>query len=630
LEDIYLRTFQREFALRPVEYGIAPRSIYLVGEGYAETRLRAQAMFTDLAAGVFIRPDDPDVAQALLASRHRDLERHRWEVEGLLGMALLAERAGNASAVPTILREFRVKSVAVRRGVAGYGETTAAKIRRLRYYHVMDEQPDWDLELADALASAGDATGARYYYERATKVLLAADAEAGDARLDAAVRGALRCDALVAAAGGNRLYGGGRLFFPVATPASYAAAATVDEFYGNYKPALLRLRAGVYRYPRDVPLALRLASFYARRGLPVKEKEALNAPGVRDDIRVRYARAAAAAREGDRAGARALAGDLERDTPGDILPYLMSAQTERDAGAYDAALAALERARENIPPGSLWASRYAAVIRAEGGDAGPYFVRARRLNPFDAEPYIVDADDLLGQGKAAEGISLLRRAVDVDPASSWARLSLADGYRRLDRDGAVRRAFETALAYDEVGSPVALAYDDYLKNRGDKRARERVLTAAIRRDPTNAALRLRLGEIRLAAGDFERGIQLLRMAVALEPTDAGANAALGYSYLNAGKPAKAIPCLETARSAVPGPEGDNYRVLLADAYIEVGRNEDALRELDAVTQADKLAKAFYLRAKTYYNMGRPEDAAAAAARALALDPSLTDARGFIP
>ena len=196
----------------------------------------------------------------------------------------------------------------------------------------------------------------------------------------------------------------------------------------------------------------------------------------------------------------------------------------------------------------------------------------------------------------------------------------------MGRRDEAEATYRAGVEREGFGSPITLAFDDYFKEAGDVAGRRRVLEAALMRDPADATLRTRLGEIALESGERERGLKWLKEAVALEPASAAANAALGFYYRNHGDAAAAVGYLERARAASPG--ADPYRILLADAYIETGRYRDALGELDEVDEPARLPKALALRAKAYYNLGDGKAAAAAASRALELDPELIEAEEF--
>ncbi len=628
LEEIYAAEFREKFALGGPGARIAGVAAYRLGEGYAETRLRSNAVFRDLEASGVIRPDDAGVGLALFPSPRPDVEERRWELQSLLGMALLAENGGQTSALPEITASFEAVADALRANLPRPGVPPKAEADRLGYYALTEEKPVWDLELAGVLLARGDGRGARRYYARALTLLVAGAADPRDGRLGRAVTGVLKCDALVALAGGETR-GAGLPYVREPSPAAFVADAYAEEFYGNYKRALTRYRDGLARYPGDVGLLTASAEFYQRRGLRDKALELLAADAAPRDLALLRRRAEITERGGDLAGGLTEFRAIEREYPGDLVTYLAEARLYGEEGRFDEAAAAFERARRRIPPGSLWESRFAAALSVQGDveGAAAHYARARELNPFDLEPYVVWGEELCRLGRPDEGLQLLRDAVRVDPDSAWARRALAAAYEKLGRFGDAELTYEEGVAREGLGSPITLAYDDYLKRRAEGGARRRALEAALKRDPANATLYERLGELALAAGEAEKGINLLSAAVTLEPASPGANAALGFYYRTHGRAAAAVPYLERARAAAPG--AAPYRILLADAYVETGRYRDALAELDAVDEPPHLAKAFALRAKAYHNLGDRKAAAAAARRALELDSALAEAKEFV-
>ncbi len=629
LEDVYAAEFAGAFALGGPGARIAGAAAYRLGEGYAETRLRANALFTDLATSTIAPAGDRDVGLALFPSRRPDVEERRWELQSLLGMALLAGENGQTSAVPAVTAAFREVAEELRSDLPAPGPADTADVERLRYYTFAEEKPAWDLELADALLARGEAPVAGRYYARALTLLVAGESGAVDrGDLRRAVVGTLKCGALAALDGVPS--GSGVLpYVGEPSPAAFVAEAYAEEFYGDYKKALTRYREGLRLYPRDVGLLTEAAEFYERRGRYDKALGLLANEDAPRDLGLARRRAEVSERAGDRAAALAQLRSLEREYPGDLVTYLKEAEIYGEMGRTDEMKAVFERARRRIPPGSLWASRYAAAFLAQGDaeSAAAYYARARALDPFDLEPYVVWGEDLLGLGRPERGLRLLRGAVRINPDSTWARRALAAAYEALGRFDEAERTYEAGIAREGLGSPITLSCDDYFRRRGDDRARRRVLEAALKRDPANAVLYERLGELALAAGETERGLGLLAAAVAVEPASPEANAALGFFYRTHGRASAAVSYFERARAAAPG--AAPYRVLLADAYIEAGRPRDALGELDAVDEPAHRAKALALRAKAYYNLGDREAAAAAARRALELEPDLAEAKTFL-
>ncbi|UCH77528.1 MAG: hypothetical protein JSU81_07255 [Candidatus Coatesbacteria bacterium] len=623
LEEVYAAEYRRaDVAPDP-----ASPLAYRLGEGYAETRSEGRSVFAEVEELPGVSPREEAVAWALGLSAAPAVEPRRSELQSLLGLALLARRSGEAPAAAAFAAAFVERAAEVGREFPAGGAGERAYLDRLKYNRVHDERPEWNLTLAEASLLQGRPREARRYFDRAVELLLAAEVDARDERLARAVRGVLQSEALVALAGGAPR----EPALPpirVASPAAYAALARAAEFRGEYKDALLTLRGGVAAYPRDAGLRWRLAEFYERRGKDDKAGGVLAAAEAPRELELWRSRAQLLARSGAREKAEVRWAETEGAFPGDLVTYVGRARGYREDGEVGKAREILETARERVPPGSLWASRYGETLLAADDPEGAaaYYGEARRLNPFDLEPYVVWGSQLCRQGEE-EGLELLRAAVALAPASSWARRELAAGYLHLGREAEAEAVYREGVRLEGPGSPITLLYDDYYRERNDGAGRRRVLTAALARDPVNATLRARLGEVAMAEGNAEEGFRLLHEAVTLEPTAAGANAALGFYYRARREAATAVPYLERARAAAP--RNEKYRVLLAEVYVETGRNREALAELAAVTAPAWLPKALVLQAKAYYNLGERSAAAEAARRALELDPACSEAQPFI-
>jgi tetratricopeptide (TPR) repeat protein len=111
------------------------------------------------------------------------------------------------------------------------------------------------------------------------------------------------------------------------------------------------------------------------------------------------------------------------------------------------------------------------ILTAQGkGEAGlGHFERALELRPDFAEALIAVARERLNQKKYGEAISLLKRAVQLQPRNEAAHYSLMMAYRNSGDAAAAQR--EKALL-DELQKPPEGEFTEFLKKLGEKPAKQ--------------------------------------------------------------------------------------------------------------------------------------------------------------
>ena len=137
------------------------------------------------------------------------------------------------------------------------------------------------------------------------------------------------------------------------------------------------------------------------------------------------------------------------------------------------------------------------------------------------------------------------------------------------------------------------------------------------------------------SGNFDQAVTMLQQATQIDANQPILWARLGSAYLGAGGKAtgdqaktdytEAANAYQKAIALKPADGG--YHNNLGQAYVKLGKTDDAIKEYNAAAQADPTNAAMY-----YFNLGailtnsnKPDDAIAAFDKALAVDPTRADA-----
>lgn len=149
------------------------------------------------------------------------------------------------------------------------------------------------------------------------------------------------------------------------------------------------------------------------------------------------------------------------------------------------------------------------------------------------------------------------------------------------------RLFRDLLAKPDVEADRALAELLPLVTEGDSaHAAWRVFSALVDRDASGDATRLALAELAVAADHFTAGLQLAESVLARDTDNASALRLV--ALLRAANDA-APAALEAARRAAGGADEDQ-RFAVVETLIELGRNEEAHRELERLLEDESLAE----------------------------------------
>jgi adenylate cyclase len=149
---------------------------------------------------------------------------------------------------------------------------------------------------------------------------------------------------------------------------------------------------------------------------------------------------------------------------------------------------------------------------------------------------------------------------------------------------------------------------------------------AISLDETNPFAHSLLGDILRAKGQYEEAIAQGEKAVALSPNYSISQAQLGRTFLYAGRFEEALAWLEKAIRLDPIPM--NWMLTsVGVCYLHIGKLEDAVQEFKKVLSHNPNDILAAIRLVAAYSLlGRKEDASAAAAEVLRLNPKFSITR----
>jgi len=245
----------------------------------------------------------------------------------------------------------------------------------------------------------------------------------------------------------------------------------------------------------------------------------------------------------------------------------------------------------------------------QSAQATAAFEKALKLEPSETGPYVKLGTVFLEQGKRDRAVEAFKRAIalqekDEKEASGFLMLrkrlsatSNTDAYRGL------------ALAYLGLGK-----VDEAVA----------ALKQAVEKLPRDASARQALGEAYLAQGNFDGAVEQLKVRLDLEPTTE-ARLDLARALTKKGVAKEAEPLFKDIIKTEP--TNREARVGLVDLYVAMGRfaeAEDILKDMVEKDPADALALSRIGILKS--RMGRPDQALEPLEKAVALNPSLFDAR----
>ena len=312
--------------------------------------------------------------------------------------------------------------------------------------------------------------------------------------------------------------------------------------------------------------------------------------------------------------------------------YSRSAQSFLDRGnAYlakgnvDAAVLEFRNAVDKDPTFVAARLKLGEIYLKQGNGAGALaeYVRAADLLPNDANAQLKAGSLLLMAGRAEDAKARADKALAIDPKNTEALVLRANALAGLsDIDGAIA-LIQQAIALDPAASRQAnLGVFQFTKGR--HKEAEAAFRQAVATDPKSVLAQLSLAQFFWATGRMAEAEPAFKAALALDAGNVAANQALATFYVASGRASEAEPYF---KKVAHGSDAPAAKLALADYYINVKRNADALAVLEQLSASPRAwALARSRMAALHYSDGKTADAHREIDEVIAKQPSNAEAR----
>jgi tetratricopeptide (TPR) repeat protein len=282
-------------------------------------------------------------------------------------------------------------------------------------------------------------------------------------------------------------------------------------------------------------------------------------------------------------------------------PYLAAA-CRRFVDEPAAVKADLDRTLKRFPSFYPLLHFRAELMVQEGDPAGAMKLLERALAMVPQEPMLLTAagEALLQLGRAEDAVKALEQALETVPDFQLTHFLLGNAYRALGRE-------EDAMQHMRMGAKgehgrISVPWLEDFLSLG--------VTLQKRRERASLAASL---------GDLESAEKLLLLARPRDFRDERVLLDLGKVYYLAGKLDQAVQTFEEALTLEPKNWGARFHLILC--RLDLGQYAEALSLAQALVElAPEQARGYLVLARSLRGLGRIDEARAAVAKALDIDP----------
>jgi tetratricopeptide (TPR) repeat protein len=252
-------------------------------------------------------------------------------------------------------------------------------------------------------------------------------------------------------------------------------------------------------------------------------------------------------------------------------------------------------------------------MRGNVAEADALVERATRERPDDPQVFLVLASYRTRNGDRASGLEAAEKAVNLDPTRTESLLRKAEilvemGYRK-ERDGGVEEG--TQIVADVLGrepsNPDALFVDAKIKvTRNQVLEAINSIRAALDSRPDWAEARYVLGAALAARKEYSAARSELGRALDLDPSLTEANQVLAQVHHRLGEYEYAVDV--GRRFLRARPEDLKIRMLVAQNLVNLGKLDEALKELEALPPDQRTGEYEFAVGRIYLGKNQSERA----------------------
>jgi len=222
-------------------------------------------------------------------------------------------------------------------------------------------------------------------------------------------------------------------------------------------------------------------------------------------------------------------------------------------GNYDTALECYDRLLRARPEEtSVWFDRAEILVLLDRPEeALQCYARVLDVDRGNAQATYERANLLFGLGRLPDAVDALRDALRLEPSKSRDVVPKAEQLRRDGHPNEAIRLFQAVLEITPDDPRAILGLGDAFVDLGDADAAEAQFTRALGKDPQNAPILFRKGELLERKGRWGAAIQYHNRAIALRWNYPDPWLAKGEILLNHARPTEALECFEKVASFEP-------------------------------------------------------------------------------
>jgi tetratricopeptide (TPR) repeat protein len=318
------------------------------------------------------------------------------------------------------------------------------------------------------------------------------------------------------------------------------------------------------------------------------------------------------------------AADLQPDSA-DIL--LLLAQSKADQRKDVDALELLVRARKLAPQNTAVLLLMARLSMKQSfyEDAIEILDNALKIEPRRPELHAALGESYFTIGQVDKALAEFNTLLALDPsAQAYAYLGLS--YRHLGRFDEAKRFLSDGLRIDDNDPLILFNLGWIAKRQGDDADAEQYFARAVRFDPSYADALLEFGTLKMNQKKYEEAIPLLRRCADVDPHPAQAYYKLAIAERNLHQIEASQRDMKVFQTLSKNPEPAPYPLQHFFAYVQrrealspEQKAEVDVRELEAeAKQHPDRPRSLYLLAEAYLKVGRVDDALKAVERLDAL------------